>query len=260
MLKGRNALVTGSTRGIGLGIARCLAGQGCNVVLNGFGDADAIERLRASMHAEHGVKVLYLDADLTRVDEIETMMAQAESRLGSVDILVNNAGVQHTAPVDTFPVDRWNHILAVNLSAAFHTSRLALPTMRARGYGRIINTASVHGLVASIHKAAYVAAKHGLVGLTKVMALETAGSGVTVNAFCPGWVRTELVERQIEARACELGLPVEQAAVDLVVEKQPSKTFVTTEQIGQLCVFLCSDAASQITGTSLPIDGGWTAQ
>jgi 3-hydroxybutyrate dehydrogenase len=256
-LRGRLALVTGSTQGIGLGIARALAAQGCNVVLNGFGDAQAIEQIRAALEREHRIKVAYHPADLSEPREVEALLQAAG---GAVDILVNNAGIQHPASIEQLPVERWDAILAVNLSASFHTIRLALPAMRARGWGRIINTASVHGLVASVNKSAYVAAKHGLIGLTKVVALEAAGSGVTCNAICPGFTRTELVEPQIAARAQQLGVGHEQGGRALLAEKQPSQQFVTVEQIGALAVFLCSEAAAQITGAALPIDGGWTAQ
>jgi 3-hydroxybutyrate dehydrogenase len=260
MLTGRCALVTGSTSGIGLGIARALAAQGCQVMLNGFGDPAAIERTRAALEAEHRVKVRYHGADLTRPAEVAALVGATMGELGALDILVNNAGIQHTAPVEEFPPERWDAILATNLSAAFHATRHALPAMRRRGWGRIVNTASVHGLVASVHKVAYIAAKHGLVGFTKVVALEAAGSGITCNAICPGWTRTELVEPQIAARAKSLGVGVDEGARDLLAEKQPSKQFVTIDQLGALAVFLCSDAAAQITGASIPVDGGWTAQ
>jgi 3-hydroxybutyrate dehydrogenase len=260
MLRGRAAIITGSTSGIGLGIARALADEGCNVMLNGFGDRVAIEGTRAELSRAGGANVEYHTADLTRPNEIQQLVRAAADAFGAIDILVNNAGIQHTSPVEQFPPDKWDAILAINLSAAFHATSLALPAMRARGWGRIINVASAHGLVASVNKCAYVAAKHGLVGLTKVVALETAGSGVTCNAICPGWTRTALVEAQIVARAEQQGLDVDQAARSILAEKQPSGQFVTVEQIGQLAVFLCSDAAAQITGTSLPIDGGWTAQ
>ncbi|WP_242334079.1 MULTISPECIES: 3-hydroxybutyrate dehydrogenase [unclassified Anaeromyxobacter] len=260
MLIGKTALVTGSTSGIGLGIARALAGQGCNVMLNGFGDPAVIERTRAALEAENAVKVRYDDADLTLPARAARLVEATIDQLGGVDVLVNNAGIQHTAPVDEFPPDKWDAILATNLSAAFHTTRLALPHMKRRGWGRIVNTASVHGLVGSVHKAAYVAAKHGLVGFTKVVALETAGSGITCNAFGPGWTRTEIVEPQIAARAQTLGVDLEEAARNLLAEKQPTQQFVTVDQLGAVVVFLCSDAAAQITGVTLPVDGGWTAQ
>jgi 3-hydroxybutyrate dehydrogenase len=260
MLKGKNALVTGSTSGIGLGIARALAAQGCNVMLNGLGDPDEIERNRSQLAASNGVKVAYCNADMTRPDEIAALVQATAQQLGSVDILVNNAGIQHTAPIEEFPPERWDAIIAINLSSSFHTIHHALPLMKKNGWGRIINTASVHGLVASVNKAAYVTAKHGLVGLTKVVALETAGTGITSNALCPGWVRTELVEPQIVARAKELGVGIEEGGRDMLAEKQPSGQFVTVDQLGELVVFLCSPAASQITGVALPVDGGWTAQ
>jgi 3-hydroxybutyrate dehydrogenase len=260
MLQGKRALVTGSTQGIGLGIARALAARGCSVLLHGLAEPRRLHALRDELAAAHGVEVHVHGADLGRVTEIEDLMGTATRTLGGLDVLVNNAGIQYTAPVEEFPPEHWDRILAVNLSAAFHTIRLALPGMRRQGWGRIVNTASVHGLVASVHKAAYVAAKHGLVGLTGVIALETAGSGVTCNAVCPGWVRTELVEPQIAARAAALGVGPEEGARHLLAEKQPSRQFVTVEQLGQLVVFLCSDAAAQITGAALPVDGGWTAQ
>ncbi len=260
VLKGKSAVITGSTSGIGLGVARELAAQRCNIMLNGFGDEAAIEKNRAALEKECGVKVGYNGADLTKPDEIRDLIGAAVKQLGGVDILVNNAGIQHTAPIDEFPLEKWDAIIAINLSSAFHAIRHALPYMRKKGWGRIINTASVHGLVASINKAAYVSAKHGLVGLTKVVALETAGSGITCNACCPGWTRTELIEPQLAAHARELGVDVEEGVRVFLAEKQPSKQFVTVEQLGQLVVFLCSDAATQITGITIPVDGGWTAQ
>ena len=259
MLAGKLALVTGSTSGIGLGIARALAAQGSGIVLNGFGDAGAIEALRAGLAAEFGVAVAFEGGDLTKPADIETLMKRCEA-LGGVDILVNNAGIQHTAPVESFPPERWDAVIALNLSAAFHTTRLALPTMKARNWGRIVNIASAHGLVASAEKSAYVAAKHGIVGLTKVVALETAQTGITCNAICPGWVLTPLVQKQIDARAAERGL-TQAAAIDaLLGEKQPSKAFVTPEQLGALAAFLCSAAAEQVRGAAWTMDGGWTAQ
>ncbi len=260
MLKGRSAVVTGSTSGIGQSIARALASAGCDVLLNGFGETGAIESARATLEREHGVRVLYHPADVACAEQVRELVDFAVERLGGVDILCNNAGVQHVAPLESFPAEQWDRILAINLSAAFHAAQRALPHMRRRGWGRIINIASVHGLVASVHKAAYVAAKHGLVGLTRVVALETAGAGITCNAICPGWTRTELVERQIVARAAQAGVEVEVATRDMLAEKQPSRQFVRVEDIAQLAMFLCSDAAAQITGAALPIDGGWLAQ
>ncbi len=260
VLTGKSAVITGSTSGIGLGVARGLATQRCNIMLNGFGDEAAIEKTRAALENECGVKVGYNGADLTKPDEIRDLIGAAVKQLGGVDILVNNAGIQHTAPVDEFPLETWDAIIAVNLSSAFHAIRHALPYMKKKSWGRIINTASVHGLVASINKAAYVSAKHGLVGLTKVVALEMAGSGITCNAVCPGWTRTELIDPQLAAHARGPGVDVEEGARVLLAEKQPSKQFVTVEQLGQLVVFLCSDAATQITGIAIPVDGGWTAQ
>ncbi|MCP5264763.1 MAG: 3-hydroxybutyrate dehydrogenase [Burkholderiaceae bacterium] len=260
MLKGRLALVTGSTSGIGLGIARALAQQGANLVLNGFGDADQIEALRRSLQAEFGVEVGHDGADLTRVDQIEAMVARAQGERGGIDILVNNAGIQFVSPIESFPVERWDAVIALNLSAVFHTVRCALPGMKARGWGRIINIASAHGLVASAEKVAYVAAKHGVVGITKVVALETARTAITCNAICPGWVLTPLVQKQIEARAASGGISEADARTGLLSEKQPSLEFVTPEQIGDLSVFLCSESAQQVRGASWSIDGGWTAQ
>lgn len=260
MIKGKCALVTGSTSGIGLGIAKALAAEGRHVMLNGFGDAAAIEAIRAGMEEDYQVTVRYNGADLSRPAQIGSLVDATIKELGSIDILVNNAGIQYTAPTEEFPAEKWDAIIAINLSSAFHTVRYALPHMKRQGWGRIINIASVHGLVASVNKAAYVAAKHGIVGLTKVVALETAGSGVTSNAICPGWARTELVEPQIQARAEQLGVDLEEGGRNMLAEKQPSRQFVTVEQIGKLAVFLCSEAAIQMTGTALPIDGGWTAQ
>lgn len=260
MLKGRKAIVTGSTSGIGLGVARALAGQGCAIMMNGFGDAAEIEALRAGMEKDFGVQAVFNGADLSKAAGCEQLVADAEKRLGGVDILVNNAGIQFVSPIENFPPDRWDAIIAVNLSSAFHTIRVALPGMRRRGWGRLINTASTHGLVASINKVAYVAAKHGIVGLTKVVALETAKSGITCNAICPGWVKTPLVAKQIEARAKNEGVAVAQAEHDLLAEKQPTERFTTVEQIGALAVFLCSEGAANMTGAAIPVDGCWTAQ
>ncbi len=260
MLKDRVALVTGSTSGIGLGIARALAQAGAHIVLNGFGEAAEIENLRAGIEAQSSVRAVHVAADMARPAEIERLIANATAALGRIDILVNNAGIQHVAPIQNFPPERWDAILAVNLSAAFHTIRAALPQMLERDFGRIINIASAHGLVASPDKSAYVAAKHGLVGLTKVVALETARTGITCNAICPGWVLTPLIRQQIEARAARETISVEEAKVDLLAEKQPSLQFVTPEQLGGLAVFLCSDAAAQLRGQAIGVDGGWTAQ
>jgi len=260
MLKGKVALVTGSTSGIGLGIARALAGAGADLVLNGFGDANEIEKLRRGLVDEFKIKAIYAAADMSKPAEIAAMMRQALAELGRIDVLVNNAGIQHVALIQDFPADRWDAIIAINLSAAFHTIRAALPQMLARNWGRIINIASTHGLVASAQKVAYVAAKHGLVGLTKVVALETATSGVTCNAICPGWVLTPLVQQQVDARAAAKKISVDRAKLELLSEKQPSLEFVTPDQLGAFAVFLCSEAAAQIRGQALPMDGGWTAQ
>jgi 3-hydroxybutyrate dehydrogenase len=260
MLKGKAAIITGSTSGIGLGIARTLAGAGCDVMLNGFGDAATIERERAQIVKEFGVRAAFSPADLANARDVEQMVAAATRELGRVDILVNNAGIQHTAPVENFPVDRWDAVIAINLSANFHAIRAVIPQMRERGWGRIINIASAHGLVASVEKSAYVAAKHGVLGLTKVVALETATTGITCNAICPGWVLTPLVQKQINERAARENIPVDRAKFELLAEKQPSHEFATPDQIGALTAFLCSDAAAQIRGVALPVDGGWTAQ
>jgi 3-hydroxybutyrate dehydrogenase len=260
MLKGRSAVVTGSTSGIGLGIAEALAAQGANVLLNGFGDPAEIEKVRATLAEKHSVRVSYSAADMSKPDEIDGMIAHSTNDLGGVDILVNNAGIQHTAPVREFPIERWHAIIAINLTAAFCATRAVLPHMESRGWGRIINIASAHGLVASVHKAAYVAAKHGVLGLTKVVALETARTGVTCNAICPGWVLTPLVQKQIDDIAVREGLSGDEARARLLGEKQPSLEFATPDQIGALAAFLCSDAAAQIRGAAVPVDGGWTAQ
>ncbi|CUI63313.1 D-beta-hydroxybutyrate dehydrogenase [Achromobacter xylosoxidans] len=260
MLKGKVAVVTGSTSGIGLGIATALAAQGADIVLNGFGDAAEIEKVRAGLAAQHGVKVLYDGADLSKGDAVRGLVDNAVRQMGRIDILVNNAGIQHTALIEDFPIEKWDAILALNLSAVFHGTAAALPHMKKQGFGRIINIASAHGLVASANKSAYVAAKHGVVGFTKVTALETAGQGITANAICPGWVRTPLVEKQISALAEKNGVDQETAARELLGEKQPSLQFVTPEQLGGTAVFLASDAAAQITGTSVSVDGGWTAR
>jgi 3-hydroxybutyrate dehydrogenase len=260
MVKGRTVLVTGSTSGIGLGIATAFAAEGANLVLNGFGDAAAIERERAGLEQRFGIRAIYDGADVSKWEPVEAMVARAVREFGSVDIVVNNAGIQYVARIEEFPLEKWDAIIATNLSAAFYGTRAALPEMRKRGWGRIINIASAHGLVGSVEKAAYVAAKHGVVGLTKVAALENAGNGITVNAICPGWVKTPLVEKQIADNAAKAGISVEAAEREMLEEKQPSLQFVTPEQIGGLALFLCSDAAAQITGTTLSVDGGWTAR
>jgi 3-hydroxybutyrate dehydrogenase len=259
MIEGKGAIVTGSTSGIGMGIAEALAGAGANVMLNGFGSADDIERQRAGLASAHGVKALYHGADMSKPAEIATMAAEAAAAFGAVDIVVNNAGIQHVAPLEDFPTEKWDAIVAINLSSAFHLMRATFAAMKARKWGRIINIASAHGLVASPFKSAYVAAKHGVVGLTKAVALEGAEHGVTCNAICPGYVRTPLVERQIPDTAKARGISEEAVVRDVLLAAQATKQFVTTDQIGALAVFLCSDAASQITGASLPVDGGWTA-
>ena len=260
MVKGKTAIVTGSTSGIGLGIATALAAAGSNVVLNGFGDPAAIERLCRRLATEHGVGADYIAADMAKPAEIRALVAAAAERFGGVDILVNNAGIQHVAKIVDFPEERWDAVIAINLSASFHAAKAALPLMSRSKWGRIINIASAHGLVASGEKAAYVSAKHGLVGLTKVIAIEAANDGVTCNAICPGWVLTPLVQQQIEARARAQGIAAEQAKTDLVREKQPMLDYTTPEKIGALAVFLCGEAASTITGAALSIDGGWVAQ
>jgi 3-hydroxybutyrate dehydrogenase len=260
MLNGKTAIVTGSTSGIGLGIATALAAAGCDIVLNGFGDPAEIERHREALADAHGVRAAYVAADMAKPAEIRYLVAEAERRFGGVDILVNNAGIQHVAKIVDFPEERWDQVIAINLSAAFHTTKAALPGMIDRGWGRIVNIASAHGLVASGEKAAYVTAKHGLVGLTKVTAIETANQGITCNAICPGWVLTPLVQRQIEARAQAEGIAVERASADMLREKQPMLAFTTPEKIAALAVFLCGEAASTITGAALSIDGGWVAQ
>ncbi|HWJ71249.1 MAG TPA: 3-hydroxybutyrate dehydrogenase [Sphingobium sp.] len=258
-LQGRTALVTGSTSGIGLAYAKALAAQGANLVINGFGDPAAIEAERAALAAASGGKAIYSGHDLTKVDQIEAMMEAAAAAFGGVDILINNAGVQHVAPVEDFPVDQWNLIIALNLSAAFHTSRLAVPYMKQRKWGRIIQTASAHSLVASPFKSAYVTAKHGLAGLTKTIALELATFGVTANCISPGYVWTPLVENQIPDTMKARGMTREQVINDVLLAGQPTKQFVTPEQVAAIALFLCSDAASNITGANLSVDGGWTA-
>ena len=259
-LRGKVAIVTGSTSGIGLGIARALAAEGAAVMLGGFGAPEAIAGLVAELAAANDVPVVHSAADMTRPDEIAAMVAGARRDLGGVDVLVNNAGIQHTAPIVDFPPEKWDAVLAINLSAAFHAMQAAIPPMKAAGWGRIINIASAHGLVASRNKAAYVAAKHGLVGLTKVAALELAGDGITCNAICPGWVLTPLVQAQIDARCAAGGASVQASELALLAEKQPMPCFTQPAQIGALCVFLCSDAAATMTGAPISIDGGWTSQ
>ncbi|MBB5192988.1 3-hydroxybutyrate dehydrogenase [Silvimonas terrae] len=255
-LKGKTALITGSTSGIGLGIAQTLAGRGANIILNGFGDVLAAQQ----SVTHHAGRIGYHGADLMKPQEITDLMTYAHSEFGGVDILVNNAGIQHVASVEDFAPERWDAVIALNLSAAFHTMHLAIPGMKQRGWGRIINIASTHGLVASAQKSAYVAAKHGIIGLTKSAALELAQTGVTCNAICPGWVKTPLVEKQIADRAQAGGISVAQATRDLLLEKQPSAEFVTPQQLGELALFLCSDAAVQVRGAAWAMDGGWTAQ
>ena len=260
MLKGKTALVTGSTSGIALGVAQALAAQGAHIVMNGFGDMDAPRAAIEAAGQAHGVRVGYHGADMSRASEIEDMMRYASAEFGRVDILVNNAGIQHVASVQDFPPEKWDAIIAINLTSAFHTTRLALPAMLAAGWGRIINVASVHGLVASAHKSAYVAAKHGIVGLTKVTALENATTGVTCNAICPGWVLTPLVQKQVDAKAAQHGISNEEATKLLLGEKEPSMQFTTPEELGALAVFFCSPAASNVRGVAWNMDGGWTAQ
>ena len=259
MLKGKNALITGSTSGIGLGIAEGFAKEGVNLVLNGFGDAAEIEKLRADLAAKYGIKVLYDGADMSKPEQIEAMMHKAQKDLGGIDILVNNAGIQHVAPVEEFPTAKWDAILAINLSSAFHTTRCAMEHMKAKGWGRIINIASAHALVASPYKSAYVAAKHGIMGFTKTIALEVAEKGITVNAICPGYVLTPLVDKQIPDTAKARGMTEEQVKRDVLLAAQPTKQFVTVEQVAGTAVFLCSDSAASITGTNISVEGGWTA-
>jgi len=260
MLKGKNAIVTGSTSGIGLAIAHSLAAQGCNLVLNGLGEKALIDWLLAEFPKQYAIKAVYSSADMTKPDQIRDMVKTCDSTLGGVDILVNNAGIQFTAPVDQFPEDKWDAIIAINMSAAFHSIKAALPGMKSQGFGRIINIASVHGLVGSENKVAYVAAKHGIVGITKVAALENAASGITVNAICPGWVLTPLVQKQIDDKAKAEKLSVEEASAKLLGEKQPNKRFISPENIGAMIVFLCGEHGAPMTGEIITMDGGWTAQ
>lgn len=260
MLKGKTALVTGSTSGIGLATARALAADGANIVINGFGDKTAIEKERAGLEKDFGIKAIYSAADMSKPAEIVEMIAAAEKEMGAVDVLVNNAGIQHVANIEDFPPEKWDAIIAINLSSSFHTIRAAIPGMKKRKWGRIINIASAHGLVASAQKVAYVAAKHGLVGMTKVVAIEAANDGITCNAICPGWVLTPLVQKQIDDRAKASGKPVRDEEIALLSEKQPMHQFTKPEGIGALAVFLCSDGAASITGSAYSIDGGWVAQ
>ena len=259
MLKGKSALVTGSTSGIGLAYARALAAEGANVTINGFGDAAAIEKERSGIEKDFGVKAVYSAADMTKPAEIADMIKTAETTFGALDILINNAGIQYVAPIEEFPIEKWDQIISINLSAAFHAMRAAVPGMKARKWGRIISTASAHSLVASPFKSAYVTAKHGLAGLTKTVALETATFGVTVNCISPGYVWTPLVEKQIPDTAKARGMTEEQVKRDVILDAQPTKEFITVEEVASLAVYLCSDAAKAITGANLSIDGGWTA-
>ncbi len=259
-LAGKTAIVTGSTSGIGLGIARAFAEAGMHVMLNGFGDKAEIERTRMELEERFHIKTAYSAADMSRPADIVGMVEDAHRLLGKVDVLVNNAGIQHVEAIETFPIPKWDAIIAINLSSAFHATRAVVPEMKARKWGRIINIASAHGLVASPFKSAYVAAKHGLLGLTKTVALETAEHGITANAICPGYVLTPLVEKQIPETAKARGLTEEQVVKDVLLHAQPTRQFVTTGQVGALALFLCTDAAASMTGTALPIEGGWTAQ
>jgi 3-hydroxybutyrate dehydrogenase len=258
-LMGKVSIVTGSTSGIGLGIARALAAAGSDVILNGFGRPDEIARAQQEISTAFGVSALYAPADMTKPETISAMIEMALDRFGRIDVLVNNAGIQHVAPIDQFPVEKWDAILSINLSSAFHTTRLALAAMRKNKWGRIVNIASAHGLVGSPFKSAYVAAKHGIIGLTKVVALETAEQGITCNAVCPGYIYTPLVEAQVESQAKAHGIPRDEVIRDVLLAQQPNKKFATVEELGALVTFLASDAAASITGAALPVDGGWTA-
>lgn len=259
MLKGKTAVVTGSTSGIGLGIAEGFAKEGVNLVLNGFGDAAEIETIRSGLASKFGIKVTYDGADMSKPEQIEAMMKKAAADFGGVDILVNNAGIQHVCPVEEFPTAKWDAIIAINLSSAFHTTKMAVPYMKSKGWGRIINVASAHAMVASPFKSAYVASKHGIMGFTKTVALEVAEKGVTCNAICPGYVLTPLVEKQIPDTAKARGMTIEQVKKDVLLAAQPTKQFVTTEQVAGTAIFLCSDSAASITGTNIMVEGGWTA-
>jgi 3-hydroxybutyrate dehydrogenase len=260
MLKGKSAVITGSTSGIGLGIAEALATQGVHLMINGFGDATEIERLRSALEKNHGVQVLYDGADMSKPDQIEAMMQRAANTFSGVDILINNAGIQHVSPVEEFPINKWDAILAINLTSAFHTTRCAVPYMKSKGWGRIINIASAHGLVASKFKSAYVAAKHGILGFTKTIALELAESGITANSICPGYVLTPLVEKQIPDTAKARGITEEEVIKNVLLAAQPTKRFVSVEEVAGTALFLCSASAASITGTHIAVDGGWTAQ
>ncbi len=260
MLKGKNAVITGSTSGIGLGMAKALAAQGANLMINGLGDPAENEAIRAALAAEFGVKVLFSGANMLKPDEIEAMITDAQEGLGSIDILINNAGIQFVSPVEELPSEKWDAIIGVNLTSAFHTTKAVIPGMKAKGWGRIINTASAHALVASPYKSAYVAAKHGIAGLTKTVALEMAEFGITVNAIAPGYVWTPLVEKQVADTAKARGISEEEVKQDVMLKAQPTKQFVTIEQVAAVAVFLCSDGAASITGSTLPVEGGWVAQ
>ncbi len=259
MLKGKTAVVTGSTSGIGLGIAEGFAKEGINLVLNGFGDAAEIETIRAGLASKFGIKVTYDGADMSKPEQIEAMMKKAAADFGGVDILVNNAGIQHVCPVEDFPTAKWDAIIAINMSSAFHTTKMAVPYMKSKGWGRIINVASAHAMVASPFKSAYVASKHGIMGFTKTVALEVAEKGITCNAICPGYVLTPLVEKQIPDTAKARGMTEEQVKKDVLLAAQPTKQFVTTQQVAGTAIFLCSDSAASITGTNIMVEGGWTA-
>ncbi len=259
-LKNKNVIITGSTSGIGLGLAHSFAAQGANILINGFADADAIQKIKSDLTKAGAGKVAYHGADLRKAAEIRDMVAAAQKEIGAVDILVNNAGIQFVEAIDVYPEDKWDDIIAINLTAAFHATKAVLPSMQQRGWGRVINVASVHGLVASVNKSAYVASKHGIVGLTKVTALENAGRGITCNAICPGYVMTPLVQKQVDAHAAKKGMDNEAAIADFLAEKHPTRQFTTVEQLGALAVFLSSDAAANMTGVSLPMDGGWVTQ